>query len=399
MALTITTQPLLDPGELLAWLPTLRGALSWLIDGEGLVGWGEAARFNPRGEARFAQAQQWWSQFTSAVTVRDHVSVRGTGAVAFASMAFADSSEASALIVPKVLIGRRDGTAWITTAGESRTARRPVMSPGNIRYLAGSVDDKAYRRSVAATVARIRAGGLDKVVLARDMIAAAEAPLDERYVLTRLAERYPMCWVFAVNGLLGATPELLLRRDGETVSARVLAGTTWPHADRPAADLSKQLLLSSKNRNEHQFAVRSLADSLRPYCRSLDAAATPSVIHLPNVSHLATDVRGTLAAKASLLELTAHVHPTAATGGTPRQLALQTIADLEMMDRGGYLGPVGWLDANGDGEFGVALRCAQVGASTARLFSGGGIVADSDPDNEQAEVAAKFAVMQFALHN
>jgi menaquinone-specific isochorismate synthase len=236
------------------------------------------------------------------------------------------------------------------------------------------------------------------VVIARDLIAAAEAPLDERHVLARLAAQYPTSWVYAVAGLIGATAELLIRRERDTVAARLLAGTAWPRpGGSSTASLATELLASGKNRSEHRYGVQSLAETLAPFCSQLHVPDEPSVLHLHNISHLATDVHGTLAADTPLLDLVARLHPTAAVAGSPRQAAMRLISELEPMDRGGYLGPVGWTDAQGNGEFGVALRCAHLRDATARLFAGGGIVADSDPDTEAAEVAAKFRVFRSAL--
>jgi menaquinone-specific isochorismate synthase len=259
------------------------------------------------------------------------------------------------------------------------------------------VDDAAHRRAVAAAVDHIRKGDADKVVLARDLMAVAAAPLDERHLLTQLAQAFPTCWAFAVNGLVGATPELLLSREDAMVYAQPLAGTVWARAGSDGDALAHELVTSAKNRAEHAYAVRSLLESLRPLCCRLEATPEPSVLRLPNVMHLATEIRGTLSAGASLLDLLARVHPTAAVGGWPTAAALQLIGQLEGMDRRGYLGPVGWLDHQGNGEAGVALRCAQVDGATARRFAGGGIVADSDPATEAAEVAAKLRAMQFAL--
>jgi menaquinone-specific isochorismate synthase len=236
------------------------------------------------------------------------------------------------------------------------------------------------------------------VVIARDLLATAEMPLDERYLLARLAFQYPESWVYAIAGLIGATPELLIRRERDTVTARLLAGTAWPRpGSGSAASLERELLASGKNRSEHRYSVQSLTETLAPFCTTLHVPDEPTVLHLRNISHLATDVRGTLVADTPLLDLVAQLHPTAAVSGSPRQTAIRVIGDLESMDRGGYLGPVGWLDGQGNGEFGVALRCGQVRGSTARLYAGGGIVADSDPDTEAEEVAAKFRVFQSAL--
>lgn len=412
-ALTVTTTKIADAGELLAHLPLPHGMLSWVHDGDGLVGWGEVARFTPRGADRFTLAQRWWERFTAGLHVNDELELPGSGPVAFASMAFADdpgdpgdSGDSgdpgdSVLVVPRVLIGRRDGVSWLTTVGEASAddpAPRPVTPPSGVRFGPGEVDADAHRRSVAAAVARIRAGELEKVVLSRDLVATADQPWDERYVLNRLAERYPRCWVYAVDGFLGATPESLLCRFGDQVSARLLAGTAWPdHDGSSGTDLASELLASAKNREEHEYGVRSLLRTLEPFCTTLRAPDQPEVLHLSNVTHLATDVTGDLAADLPLLELAAHVHPTAATGGTPTGTALAAIRELEPTDRGGYLGPVGWTDARGNGELGVALRCARLDGRTARLRAGGGIVADSDPDTEVAEATAKFRAIQQAL--
>ena len=397
-AFTSTTRQLAGNPELLAWLPSPHGALSWVREGEGMVGWGQAARFTTRGPDRFTRAVQWWSQLTARTAIDDEVAVPGTGLVAFVTMAFADHPGESVLIVPRVVIGRRGGVSWITTAGGQAPERQPVTAPQYVRYQAGAVDDAAHRRAVAAAVARIRGGELSKVVLARDLLAVAQGPLDERYLLTRLAENFPACWTFAANGLVGATPELLLRREGRAVSALLLAGSAWPGPGGAShSALAGELLGSAKERSEHEYGVRSLAADLGPFCSQLDVPAEPSVLHLPNVSHLATRVRGTLAAEPTLLELAARVHPTAATAGTPTATAMRLISELEGMDRGGYLGPVGWMDQHGNGEFGVALRCAQVRGATARLFAGGGIVASSEPATEAAEATAKLRAFQSAL--
>jgi menaquinone-specific isochorismate synthase len=333
--------------------------------------------------------------------VRDEIGVPGSGPVAFASFTFADRSPGSVLVVPRVLVGRRDGIAWVTefSHGDGPSAVRavsPVRPTGTLRFADGLLPVGEYRRAVAEAVRRMRAGELDKAALAHDLLAVADAPLDPRFLLGGLAKRYPTCWSYSVDGLVGATPELLIRRGAGTVSSRVLAGTIWPGE---CDDLPGQLLGSAKERHEHALAVDSLAAALRPMCTSLDVPATPSVIALRNVSHLSSDVHGTLDphAPASLLQLAAAVHPTAAVGGTPRDASLALIAELEGMDRGRYAGPVGWMDRDGDGELGIALRCAQLDGPVARLFAGCGIVADSDPDTEVREAAAKMLAVRDAL--
>jgi menaquinone-specific isochorismate synthase len=393
---------LLDvPGRLVDLLPDAHNPLSWVRGEDGLVGWGEVARITTSGPGRFAEADKWWRSFAERLDVRDDVGVPGSGPVAFASFTFTDHSPGSVLVVPRVLVGRRNGVSWITefAGGEGRSAVQavtPVRPTGTLRFADGRLPVDRYRLAVAEAVRRMRTGELDKAALAHDLLAIGDAPLDPRFLLRGLTTRYPTCWSYSVDGLVGATPELLVRRAAGTVSSRVLAGTIWPGR---GDDLPGQLLGSVKDRHEHALAVDSLAAALRPLCTELDVPETPSVLALPNVSHLASDVRGTLdpADPAPLLQLAAAVHPTAAVGGTPRQAALDLIAELEGMDRGRYAGPVGWVDGDGDGELGIALRCAQLEGPVARLFAGCGIVADSDPDSEVREAAAKMVAVRDAL--
>jgi menaquinone-specific isochorismate synthase len=401
--LGVRTRLVDDPGRLIDLLPDDR-SLSWVRGSEGLVGWGEVARFTATGPGRFADADRWWRAFSERLDVRDEVGIAGTGPVAFASFTFADSSPGSVLVVPRVLVGRRDGRSWVTefSDGDGPSAMRavsPVRRSGTLRYADGHLPVARYRRAVAEAVRRMQAGELDKAALAHDLLAIGNAPLDARFLLGGLARRYPTCWSYAVDGLVGATPELLVRRSAGTVQSRVLAGTIWPGEGGDAADLAAKLLGSVKDRHEHALAIDSLADALRPLCVELEVPATPSVIALHNVSHLASDVRGSLPAQApaTLLRLAEAVHPTAAVGGTPRDAAVALIAELEGMDRGRYAGPVGWVDGEGDGELGIALRCAQLDGPVARLFAGCGVVAGSDPDTEVREAAAKMVAVRDAL--
>ncbi|MEV8442504.1 isochorismate synthase [Actinosynnema sp. NPDC051121] len=383
--------------NLLGGLPAPTGALSWVRDGTGLVGWGEAARFEVSGPDRFAAADRWWREFTDDLDVDDELGVPGTGPVAFVSMAFSDRPGHSVLVVPEVVMGRRNGHGWLTTIGDSGKRRvEPVRRPSEVRYSDGQVSVTGYREAVRAAVERMRAGELDKVVLAHDLLAVADKDIDHRFVLEGLARRYPECWVYAVDGLIGATPELLLRRSGSVVDSRVLAGTTWPHDGMTDDELAAALMSSGKNRGEHEYAVTSLVETLRPFCDTMSVDG-PSVLRLPNVSHLSSDVIGTLSGTPSLLALGEALHPTAAVGGTPRADAIAMIEELEGMDRGRYAGPVGWIDGNGDGELGIALRCAQVEGRTARLFAGCGLVAESDPDSEVHEAHAKMRPFREAL--
>lgn len=412
-SLTVRTRKI-HPGDprhdqrLLDLLPEQR-PLSWVCHGEGLVAWGAAARLDVSGPHRFAEADAWWRRQRERMAVEDDVQLPGTGPVAFASMAFADHPGRSVLIVPEVVVGQRNGVRWITVVGDDVDpfpAVTPVRSPGRVRYSDGLLPATGYRRAVTEAVRRMReAEDLHKVVLAHDLLATTPQALDTRFLLRNLAARYADCWTFAVDGLVGATPELLLERTGDHVHSRVLAGTMWPHDGVAGDRLAADLLASAKNRREHAYAVDSLADMLRPFCSRLTVPPDPQVLRLRNVIHLESDITGLLQEHqrdTGLLRMTGVVHPTAAVGGTPAAEAVRTIAELERIDRERYAGPVGWVDAEGNGEFGIALRCAQLApsdqaGSQVRLFAGCGIVPDSDPDLEVAEAEAKFLPIRQAL--
>ena len=241
------------------------------------------------------------------------------------------------------------------------------------------------------------------MVLARDLYATAARDLDIRVILRRLAGRYPDCYTFACANLVGATPELLIRRQDDDVSSLVLGGTV-PRGRDAAQDerLGAALLASAKEREEHEYAVVGVRSVLADRCDRLEVEPGPSLMRFANVQHLATWITGRLdaqqaASEHSVLALADALHYTPAVCGTPAETAMELIRDLEAMDRGRYAGPVGWVDARGNGEWGIALRCAQVDGRRARLFAGCGIVAGSDPEAELAETQAKFAAMQFAL--
>jgi len=409
-ARTVTTVRTEGAAGLLDRLPA-EGAVSWVRRGEGLVGWGEAARLEVSGPRALDEAAAWWTDWTDGVDTDDELGVAGSGPVLFASIAFDPRTGTSVFVVPEVVLGRRDGVEWLTTVGD--VDPRDVLLPEatddgpapRLRYADGSLDPATWCAAVATAVERISAGELAKVVLARDLLVSADVPLDPRRLLRRLAARFPDCWTFSVDGLLGATPELLLRRSGRQLSARVLAGTAPRGAGADDDRLAAQLIGSAKDRAEHALAVDSLVQALEPFCATLDAPSEPDLLTLANVRHLASDVTGTqrrtgARGRAGLLELVGAVHPTAAVCGTPTPDAAAVISELEGMDRGRYAGPVGWLDARGDGEFGLALRCAElVGDDGARLFAGCGIVAGSDPAAELAETQAKFAAFQAALED
>ncbi|MFI6577954.1 isochorismate synthase MenF [Nocardiopsis sp. NPDC050513] len=401
-------------GSLVRRLPA-EAPLAWLTGEDGIVGWGTAARLDvagapagtdPTDTDRFTRAARWFAELCAHAVVEDEVGLPGTGAVTFGTFTFAPTSDGSAMVVPRVLVGRRGGRAWVTTVADEPGARPEDLLPptpaplpvGPVSWTPGSLSRREWMDAVAGTVDRIRSGPLDKAVLARDAVAEAEAPIDVRTLLERLRLRYPSCFTFSVDGMVGATPELLLRREGDRLTSLVLAGTR-PRGRDAAEDLrlGQDLLASAKDVEEHGLAVDSLRTALAPLSRELSVPSVPELLALANVQHLATRAHARLAAGVSALDAAAALHPTAAVGGTPTAAAMRLIAEVEGMDRGGYAGPVGWLDGAGNAEWGIALRSARVEGSRARLFAGCGIVAGSDPASELAETESKFRVMREAL--
>ncbi len=397
-ALTVETSPLDDVRQIIPFTDARRPML-WLRKGEGIAGVGEALRLEFRGADRVARASAAWKQLAAVSTVSDAVRMPGTGLVAFGTFAFDDdSSAASVLIVPEVVIGRRGGRAWITRVrrpdGMMPPAPRPVPFGAEYRLtmLPGALTREAYKRAVAVAAGRIRRGDLEKVVLARDLHAHLPVESDVRRALVELALGYPQCWTYAVDGMIGSSPETLVRVHDGTLDARVLAGTSGRGRDAASDhESAAQLLASPKDVEEHAVAVRSVLRALSPHTSVLDAPSSPSPLKLPNLWHLATDVSGTLSDGSGSLDLVAALHPTAAVAGTPTDAALRVIHELEPFDRQRYAGPVGWTGADGDGEWAIALRCAQVsGSGDITAYAGCGIMADSLPERELAETGMKF---------
>lgn len=341
---------------------------AFLIEGQGWAGNGISHRYEPVGADRFSQAAQWAQQ------------TLGPQGRAFASFTFLDGP-GSAVVVPQTL--------HRVSAGDPGP---PTLGSGKIRYAGSAIGEVAWMEAVATATRRISGGDYGKIVLARDLQVWADTDLDPIGLAARLARKFPNCLTFLHEGFVGATPELLLRRHGQAVTSIVLAGTAPPD---PAS--GQALLSSEKDQAEHAFARDSVVQALEPFCHSITADDHPWLLRLDNLQHLATRVTAALTDHQHVLELIAAMHPTAAVGGTPRAPAVADIAALEQMDRGRYTGPIGMIQGNGDGTFGIALRCAQVDGSRARLFAGCGIVADSLPDAELEETRLKLRAMQSVL--
>jgi len=420
----VRTERIADERPLLTILGDLRPMPSdtsadtrtvFVHEGEGIVTAGSASEVHvPSAPDALRIARTSFTSLAAGPRIEDPVRLPGTGLVAVGSFTFDPMASAapSVLRIPRIVIGRRDGVTWRTTittmddptdgASIGPAVASPIDpdagGPDRPRYAGSTLDDAEWLDVVARAVTAIGDGRAEKVVLARDVRLWSRTPFSTPAVLDALAQRFPSCFTFLVDGLVGASPELLLRRRGDAVASRVLAGTA-PRGSDPDRDeqLGAQLLASDKDRREHDLAARSVTEVLNRVCHAVAAPERPSLVRLDNVQHLGSDITGTLDAPVHILDLLDALHPTAAVAGTPREEALQLIRELEGMDRGRYAGPVGWCDANGDGEFAIALRCAEIDGTRARLFAGAGIVDGSLPEAELMETWLKLRAMTGVL--
>lgn len=406
MSETITTELLGDHPLLSSISTSAELSTAWVRSGDGLVGFGIYKKLEVSGVNRFAQARSWWQSEVANFSIHNNVHGSGTGPILFTSFAF-DEDRPSVLIIPQIVIGQKNGKSWITWIGEQSqpdiSQLKNAAISGEITWDAGSISEDRWRNQVASAITAIKSDQLEKVVLARDISAHSTAEIDARQLIKRLEIEYPSTWLFLVDGLVGATPELLVRLNKSLVTSRVLAGTIRKTGDEDRdLALAASLAKSSKDLEEHEYAVRSVADALAPFCTSTNVPESPFVLHLSNVMHLATDVTGVLndsAKPTDIFTLISELHPSAAVCGTPTEKAKKLIGELEEMNRGRYAGPVGWIDVHGDGEIAIALRCGQLSNNnkSIRIFAGCGIVAGSDPEKEFAESQAKLMPMRTAL--
>lgn len=419
-------------------------ALAWLGFRCQMVGWGRAAVWKGSGVHAIGEAGAWWDRLRAASSVSvdvhgphskdrelderasraplsgdslsgDSLSGDSPSAeaashlertlpsfpIAFGSFGFSARTE-STLIVPSFLLIDTPEGRWAVSISSSSPVLDPLevldsttpsspRPPRGLRTDVGRMTQREWRASVEALAARLRAGDASKAVMTRDMLVRADSAITARYLLERLDSLYPQTWRFCVDSLIGASPEMLGSAADGVLHSRVLAGTS-------PAGRGAELLESEKNLREHALAVESVASALRPIVQELQVPEAPFILDLPNVAHLASDVQARLG-ELSLLEAVAALHPTAAVCGTPRDLALELLEEHERTERGRYSGPVGWVDANGEGEFCIALRCGALEEEgrALRIFAGGGIMPDSDPEEELAETRRKMAPLLDAL--
>jgi isochorismate synthase len=398
-------------------------------EGAALAALGCVRELPGRGKRRFGDVARAWRELVGRAAADPIDGPPGSGPVAVGGFAFSPAGgraphwaafEGGSLQVPELALHRRAGEVRLTLcalAGADdtvedllaridrrlatlRQAPLPLLDPepvGDVRVVS-TMPPEHYEAAVARAVERIRAGALEKIVLAREVAVHGPAPHDVAAIHGILREAFPSCFVFAVSrgdaAFVAASPELLARREGLRASTLALAGSTRRSAD-PAVDdhLGEQLLRSDKDRAEQAIVTRRIERALRPHAVWVTSAPEPVIVRMANIQHLATPIRAQLAGPISAIELVGLLHPTPAVGGEPLSVAAPLIPALEGLDRGWYAGPVGWVDASEDGEFCVALRSALVDGRVARCYAGVGVVADSEPAAELAETEVKLQAL------
>jgi menaquinone-specific isochorismate synthase len=361
--------------------------------GDDGVAWlHEGASFATSGVAAVIQPEDAVGVLAS-IDHDDDSRLPGRGPLAFGALPFEPNAHGE-LVIPARIVGiTADGRGWVTEVEPGPPGVASVADPPRHFTVSGRTSPGEWRDAVLDALTMIERGEVAKVVLARAVDVVADRPFDRHTVLRALRAQQPGCFIYAANGVVGASPELLVARYGTTVVSRPLAGTATLNDGEP-----ERLRTSPKEQREHRIVVDAIVATLTPLCTRVDAAPTPEVDTFADVAHLATPIDGTLLAPApDALALARALHPTPAVAGTPVDAALRAIARLEPDGRGRYAGPVGWVDARGDGEWAIALRGAAIDGPNAVLHSGVGIVAGSDPDAEWAETQAKLEPMLRAL--
>jgi isochorismate synthase len=437
VSISVRLDGLLDPAEVAC--ASRRGQEPWFLFEQpdrghrAIAGIGEALELSAAGPARFAEVRERWRALAASAIGEERGGSTASGPLAVGGFAFAPDGGQSphwrefaparlsvaeatiirsdsrgeplvhltlaALIAPDDTVEERL-TELLARAAELRSGSLGLLDPaptGRFQVLS-ALPPEHYEQAVGRAVEMIEGGRLEKIVLAREVQVHAPAPYEPAAIFGVLREEFPSCFVYCVgrgsSALIGASPELLVRREGQRVSTLALAGSSRRSAD-PAVDahLGEQLLRDASYREEHAIVARRIERTLRPHSVWVAAAPEPELVRIANIQHLATPIRAQLAAPVEALELAALMHPTPAVGGEPLSVAAPLIPALEGLDRGWYSGPVGWTDMTGDGEFCVALRCALLDGAVARCYAGNGIVRDSDPARELAETEVKLSAL------
>jgi menaquinone-specific isochorismate synthase len=367
-----------------------------IYEKQGLIGWGEEHRLETTGPNRVLALDSLWKDLVAQAEITDEVNLSGSGLISFGSIAFSDQSKTkSVLVIPKVVVGKQGDTLWLTTINiDEAEALKLIDLETNftaVSFGPGQISTEQYLLNVEKGLEVISSGQIEKVVLARDLSASVSKDFNINPALRKLETKFDSCYIYSVAGMFGASPELLVKVSHSEFSARVLAGTAGRGTD-PGVDqaIGSALVESPKNRAEHKFAIDSLVASLSEFTKEITVDSEPFSIALPNLWHLASDVKAMLSSDSTSLQVVNALHPSAAVAGTPRDKALEVIEEIENVDRGRYAGPVGWLGADGDGVWAIALRGAQLSNEKLTAFAGCGIVAGSDAQAELDEAILKF---------
>ncbi|WP_157975575.1 isochorismate synthase MenF [Brachybacterium sp. YJGR34] len=409
--LVVRTVRIEEAVDLLGHIPAeVTGA--WLRHGQGVVARGTAWSVRPTGPERFAEASRAFRALAARARVEDEVRVRTSGLLALGSFSYAAaSSRPSTLMVPRAALGVHDGEAFLTVVGVDEEPTLPpswrdlfpstpvAPEPSGTMEIEADHTPDEYQSLVDTAVAEIRAGRAAKVVLSERTTVRTPDRIAPAVLLPRLARAYPSTWVYHLEDVIGASPEMLAQTEEGRVFSRVLAGSRPVADDGELDEIDRRAFRAdAKERSEHAFAVDSVLERLEGLAEHIEVSPAPFVLRLPGLEHLASDVTARLSNGTTSLDVAARLHPSAAVSGTPREAADEIIARLEPHDRGGYASPVGWMDAAGDGQWAIALRMAHlVDEHTAVLQAGGGLVAASDPVSEHAEALAKCRPVLRAL--
>ena len=368
----------------------------FIYEKQGLIGWGEEHRLETTGPNRVLELDSLWKDLVAQAEIADEANLSGSGLISFGSIAFSDQSKTkSVLVIPKVVVGKQGDTLWITTINIDETEALKLINLDSnftsVSFEPGQISTEQYLLNVEKGLEVIASGQVEKVVLARDLSASVSKDFNINPALRKLEKKFDSCYIYSVAGMFGASPELLVKVSHSELSARVLAGTAGRGTD-PGVDqaIGSALNKSPKNRAEHKFAIDSLVASLSEFTKEITVDKEPFSIALPNLWHLASDVKAMLSSESTSLQIVDALHPSAAVAGTPRDKALEVIEEIENVNRGRYAGPVGWLGADGDGVWAIALRGAQLTEGKLTAFAGCGIVAGSHAQAELDEAILKF---------
>ena len=396
-ALRVVSEEFSSSHDLVAYLDA-EAPLLFQRQQQGIVGQGVALEAHFDGPHRFSDASAWWQSVRAAATITNPIGRPCSGLVGFAQFSFTPhSSRTSRLVIPSVVVGRDEEGWWVTRIGEGVGdpvgSREAPDSHPTVAWESSPMSENTYVRDVETLTAEMGRSALHKVVLARQLVGSSSQPLSLQRAVNALATAYPDTHLFAMGGFVGASPETLASIRDNTLSLRVLAGSAARGTD-PDSDAHHATMLatSTKDLDEHEYAVNSAVDSLAHAGLSAVVAESPHALKLPNLWHLATDIHAHLPEGTCALDIVGALHPTAAVAGTPTERALAAIEQHEPFDRGYFAGPIGWLDGEGNAEFAIALRCAELSDDRTRVIAhaGAGIVKGSDPSSELLETTLKF---------